>query len=155
VLLAAVTALVKVVTPTAVPTVVPTALRHQNTAMATAATARANSLPGAFDSLPARGEAKIAFAILLSLPSFPHLCRDYASARKGGPELRFSLLDNTYSSNLFPQGRLCWAKVVILLQAIRAQSAPLSKESFARMSAWAFRSKNVGIFVSLPHKVHR
>jgi hypothetical protein len=63
VLLAAVTAALKVVTPTAVPTVVPTKLMHQNAAIATAATARAKTLRGAFDSLPARGEAKISFAI--------------------------------------------------------------------------------------------
>jgi len=37
VLVAAVTAVAKVVTPTVVPTVVPTALMHQNTAIATAA----------------------------------------------------------------------------------------------------------------------
>ena len=85
-LLTAVTALVKVATPTVVPIVVPRALRHQNTAMATAATARAKSLPGAFDSSPARGEV-IAFAILLNLPSFPICVDDYGSARKGGPEL--------------------------------------------------------------------
>ncbi len=39
VLVAAVTAVAKVVTPTVVPTVVPTALMHQNTAIAIAATA--------------------------------------------------------------------------------------------------------------------
>jgi hypothetical protein len=38
VLVAAVTAVAKVVTPTVVPTVVPTALMHQNTAIAIAAT---------------------------------------------------------------------------------------------------------------------
>jgi hypothetical protein len=37
VLVAAVTAVAKVVTPTVVPTVVPTALMHQNTAIAIAA----------------------------------------------------------------------------------------------------------------------
>jgi hypothetical protein len=37
VLVAAVTAVARVVTPTVVPTVVPTALMHQNTAIATAA----------------------------------------------------------------------------------------------------------------------
>jgi hypothetical protein len=38
VLVAAVTAVARVVTPTVVPTVVPTALMHQNTAIAIAAT---------------------------------------------------------------------------------------------------------------------
>jgi hypothetical protein len=46
VLVAAVTAVAKVVTPTVVPTVVPTALMHQNTAIAIAATACASSLRG-------------------------------------------------------------------------------------------------------------
>jgi len=73
VLLAAVTAAVKVVTPTVVPTVVPTALKHQNTAIAAAAMARAKNLRGAFDSLPARGEAKMSFAIPLTFPFFPRL----------------------------------------------------------------------------------
>jgi hypothetical protein len=63
VLLAAVTAAVKVVTPTIAPTVVPRALEHQNTAIAAAAMARAKNLRGAVDSLLARWEAKKSFAI--------------------------------------------------------------------------------------------
>jgi hypothetical protein len=46
VIVAPLTAVAKVVTPTAVPTVVPTALMHQNSAIATAATIWANSFPG-------------------------------------------------------------------------------------------------------------
>ena len=46
-LVAAVTAVAKVVTPTVVPTVVPTALMDQNTAIAMAATTLANSFRGA------------------------------------------------------------------------------------------------------------
>jgi fructose-bisphosphate aldolase class 1 len=46
VLVAAVTAAAKVVTPTVVPIVVPTVLMHQNTAIAIAATVLASSLPG-------------------------------------------------------------------------------------------------------------
>jgi hypothetical protein len=68
VLVAAVTAAAKVVTPTvvptAVPTVVPTALMHQNTAIATTATALASSLRG----------AKMLFPIPLTLPFSPHIC---------------------------------------------------------------------------------
>lgn len=45
-LVAAVTAVAKVVTPTVVPMVVPTALMDQNTAIAMAATALANSFRG-------------------------------------------------------------------------------------------------------------
>jgi len=44
VLVAALIAVARVVTPTAVPMVVPTALMHQNTAMAAAATVWANRL---------------------------------------------------------------------------------------------------------------
>jgi hypothetical protein len=64
VLVAAVTAVASAVTPTVVPTVVPTALMHQNTAMAAAATALANSILG----------AKRTFIILLTLPFSPHIC---------------------------------------------------------------------------------
>ena len=42
----ALTAVAKVVTPSVVATVVPTALKHQNSAIATAATVWANSFPG-------------------------------------------------------------------------------------------------------------
>ena len=63
-LVAAVTAVARVVTPTVVPTVVPTALMHQNTAIAMAATALASSLRG----------AKTLFAIPLTLPFSPHIC---------------------------------------------------------------------------------
>jgi hypothetical protein len=42
----ALTAVAKVVTPTVATTVVPTALMHQNSAIAMAATVRANSFPG-------------------------------------------------------------------------------------------------------------
>jgi hypothetical protein len=59
VLLAAVTAALKVVTPTAVPTVVPTKLKHQNAAIAAAAMARAKNLR--------------LFAMLLTLPFFPRI----------------------------------------------------------------------------------
>jgi hypothetical protein len=86
-LLAAVTAAVKVVTPTVDPTVVPRALKHQNTAIAAAAMARAKNLRGAIDSLPARGEAKMSFAIPLTLPFFPRL----AFARPQGQVVGFSL----------------------------------------------------------------
>jgi hypothetical protein len=61
VLVAAVTAVASVVTPTVVPIVVPTALMHQNTAIATAATALASG-------------AKILFLIPLTLPFSPHIC---------------------------------------------------------------------------------
>jgi hypothetical protein len=53
----------RVVTPTVVPTVVPTALMHQNTAIATAATALASSMRG----------AKRLFIIPLTLPFSPHI----------------------------------------------------------------------------------
>jgi hypothetical protein len=52
-----------VVTPTVVPTVVPTALMHQNTAIATAATALASSMRG----------AKRLFIIPLTLSFSPHI----------------------------------------------------------------------------------
>jgi hypothetical protein len=64
VLVAAVTAVAKVVTPTVVPTVVPTALIHQNTAIAAAATTLASRLRG----------AKMLFLIPLTLPFSPHIC---------------------------------------------------------------------------------
>jgi len=64
VLVAAVTAVASVVTPTVVPIVVPTALMHQNTAIATAATALASNMRG----------AKILFLIPLTLPFSPHIC---------------------------------------------------------------------------------
>jgi hypothetical protein len=64
VLLAAVTAVASVVTPTVMPIVVPTALMHQNTAIATAAAAFASSM---------RGDKKL-FIIPLTLPFSPHIC---------------------------------------------------------------------------------
>jgi hypothetical protein len=77
VLVAAVTAAARVVTPTVVPTAVPTvptALIHQNKAIATAATARASSLRGVFGLAPAREDANMLFPIPLTLPFTPHIC---------------------------------------------------------------------------------
>jgi hypothetical protein len=71
VLVAALTAVANVVTPTVVPTVVPTALMHQNTAIAIAATACANSLRG----------VKRLLIIPLTLPFSPHICLQLSSMR--------------------------------------------------------------------------
>jgi hypothetical protein len=65
-----VTAVASVVTPTVVPIVVPTALMHQNTAIATAATALASSMRG----------AKRLFIIPLTLPFFPHISAFFEQA---------------------------------------------------------------------------
>jgi hypothetical protein len=93
VLVAAVTAAAKLVTPTvvptAVPTVVPTALMHQNTAIATAATALASSLRG----------AKMLFPIPLTLPFSPHICVFQAGGMR---DLRVSAATDDRAAECIP-----------------------------------------------------
>jgi hypothetical protein len=65
------TAVASVVTPTVVPTVVPTALKHQNKAIAAAATDLASHLRGPFDLASARADKRL-FPIPFNRPFLSH-----------------------------------------------------------------------------------
>jgi hypothetical protein len=65
------TAVASVVTPTLVPTVVPTALKHQNKAIAAAATDLASHRRGPFDLASARADKRL-FPIPFNRPFLSH-----------------------------------------------------------------------------------